>query len=124
MGIVTEELLEEAKNLAAVTFDPKRLNASAVVAVKGDDEALLLIGWDDEASSWIVESPSRGQRHVNAVADACEMKGFVDFCLGIRGRLIRPAGDFGPADEAARFDRFQRAGGVLGKYQHLLLAGQ
>lgn len=119
--IVTKQIIDEAVDLAIDTFDIKHLNKDAIVAVRDDPDFVILVGWDDDAGSWMIENPRTGRRHVGAVADAFEVRGFIDFALGIRGRLMKGAGDASLADEEARFRRFIDAGGIFGKDRARLL---
>lgn len=113
--LAIDRAMAAAKDLAMSAFDPERLNADSCVAVRDREEVGELLGWDGDAQAWEVRTPSKGTALVPAgdVADVYEIKGFTDFLLGIRGRLMDWAGDKGPADEAARFERFIKAGGVF-----------
>ncbi len=112
-----QEFFNEAAEIARLAFDPDLTGCAVLVwpAVPGVALDLLyeLEGWSDGA--WVVNDTKNPPDRVSAgsLADAQDVKFFSYFLLGVRG-ACKPGE--GPKADARRFERFEAAGGELGKY--------
>lgn len=118
-----DEIFSEAAELARVAFSPETVSQCVLVwdsvyeEGKGGprDLAYFLEGWDRDLGAWVANdttNPGETFREGD-IADAQEVKFFTYFLLGSRG-AIRPGETI--QNDADRFDRFEAAGGELGKW--------